>query len=83
MSPECTMLAADQHQSLLVDLKQLAQVETDIALWLQLKPKVVLEMLHEVARETVLLHYPEYYNIHDEIFVRTEALLEENIRDLR
>ena len=68
---------------MLVDLKQLATTETDIALWLQLKPKILLELLHEVARDAVLMHYPEYQNTHNEIFVRTEALMEENIRDLR
>lgn len=75
--------AADNHQSLLLDLKQFATVETDIALWLQLQPKAVLELMHEVAREAVLMQYPEYQDTHNDIFVRTEALVEENIRDLR
>lgn len=75
--------AADNHQSLLVDLAQLASTETDIALWLQLQPRVVLDLLHEVAREAVLMQYPQYQDTHNEIFVRTEALMEENIRDLR
>lgn len=75
--------AADNQQSLLVDLKQLATTETDIALWLQMQPKVVFELLHEVARDQVLLYYSEYQATHNEIFVRMEALMEENIRDLR
>lgn len=39
--------------------------------------------MHEVAREAVLMQYPEYQDTHNDIFVRTEALVEENIRDLR
>ena len=61
----------------------LASVETDIALWLQCQPKVVMELLHEVAKEYVLEEFPEYGNIHEDIFVRLEASIEENIRDLR
>ena len=66
-----------------MDLKHLAAVETDIALWLQCQPKVVMELLHGVAKEYVLEEFPEYGNIHEDIFVRLEASIEENIRDLR
>lgn len=74
---------AAQQQSLLVDLRQLATVEMDIALWLQCQPKVVMELLNEEAKEYVLKEFPEYGNIHQDIFVRLEASIEENIRDLR
>ena len=74
---------AAQQQSLLVDLRQLASVEMDIALWLQCQPKVVMELLNEEAKEYVLKEFPEYGNIHEDIFVRLEASIEENIRDLR
>lgn len=42
-----------------------------------------MELLNEVAKEFVLKEFPEYGNIHEDIFVRLEASLEENIRDLR
>ena len=74
---------AAQQQSLLVDLRQLATVEVDIALWLQCQPKVVMELLNEEAKDYVLKEFPEYGNIHEDIFVRLEASIEENIRDLR
>lgn len=74
---------AAQQQSLLIDLRQLATVEVDIALWLQCQPKVVMELLNEEAKEYVLKEFPEYGNIHEDIFVRLEASIEENIRDLR
>ena len=76
-------VVAEGKHSLLVDLNQLATTETDIALWLQLQPKVILDLLHDIAKDQVLLQYPEYHATHKEIFVRIEALVEENIRDLR
>ena len=78
-----TQCCADGQQSLLVDLEQLAVVQTDITIWLQCQPKIVMELLHQVAKEVVLLEYPEYENTHKDIFVRVEATIEENIRDLR
>ena len=76
-------LAADGQQSLLVDLMQLATVQTEMAIWLQMQPKIILELLHQVAKEAVLLEFPEYENTYKDIFVRVEAAVEENIRDLR
>ena len=64
-------------------MEHLASVEMDIAFWLQCQPKVIMELLNEVAKEYVLKEFPEYGNIHEDIFVRLEATLEENIRDLR
>ena len=66
-----------------MDLDQLALVQTDITIWLQCQPKIVMELLHQVAKEVVLLEYPEYEYTHKDIFVRVEATIEENIRDLR
>lgn len=76
-------MCVGQQQSLLVDLKHLGIVEMDIALWLQCQPKIVMELLNEVAKEYVLKEFPEYGNIHEDVFVRLEASIEENIRDLR
>ncbi|KAL0036084.1 hypothetical protein WJX79_002039 [Trebouxia sp. C0005] len=81
--PRIRDMCIDGQQSLLVDLDQLALVQTDITIWLQCQPKIVMELLHQVAKEVVLLEYPEYENIHKDIFVRVEATIEENIRDLR
>ena len=66
-----------------MDLTQLATVEMDIAIWLQCQPKIVMELLNEEAKDFVLKEFPEYSNIHEDIFVRLEAIIEENIRDLR
>ena len=83
MDAKQLLCPAGQQQSLLVDLKHLGIVEMDIALWLQCQPKIVMELLNEVAKEYVLKEFPEYGNIHEDIFVRLEASIEENIRDLR
>ncbi|KAL0055666.1 hypothetical protein WJX82_002980 [Trebouxia sp. C0006] len=81
--PRIRDMCIDGQQSLLVDLDQLALIQTDITIWLQCQPKIVMELLHQVAKEVVLLEYPEYENTHKDIFVRVEATIEENIRDLR
>lgn len=83
MSSKEVHRCAAQQQSLLVDLNQLATVEMDIAIWLQCQPKIVMELLNEEAKDFVLKEFPEYGNIHEDIFVRLEAIIEENIRDLR
>ena len=62
---------------------QLATVQTEIALWLQCQPKIIMDLLHQVAKEAVLLEFPEYENMHKDIFVRVEAVCEDHIRDLR
>ena len=76
-------LAADGQQSLLLDLMHLATIQTEMAIWLQVQPKIILEVLHQVAKEAALLEFPEYENTYKDIFVRVESTVEENIRDLR
>ena len=61
----------------------LATIQTEMAIWLQVQPKIILEVLHQVAKEAALLEFPEYENTYKDIFVRVESTVEENIRDLR
>lgn len=47
-------------------------------------PKVVLDILHQTAKEVVLEDFPEFGNIHQDVFVRfPELSYVESIRNLR
>ena len=71
-------------QSLPVSYSLIASREQALALFLPEAPKEVLDIFNEAAKEIILVMYPEYYKIHEQIFVRITGLpLVEDLRSLR
>ena len=55
-----------------------------VAVWLADAPRPMLKLVNEAASALVADWYPEYANIHADIFVRfTDLPVDDNIRDLR
>jgi DNA replication licensing factor MCM2 len=75
-----------QHnkQSIEVNFGHLSSRQPTLAMWLAEEPAIMLPILNEVANDTVLEVYPDYSNIHDQVFVRVRDLpVEDKLRDLR
>ena len=55
-----------------------------LAIWLAEEPELILPIFNQVALEITLEIFPDYENIHKEIFVRIRDLsVEDKLRDLR
>lgn len=76
--------AAGNKQSLEVDWRHLVSWSVKLAMAVVDAPKVVLDILHATAKEVVLEDFPEFGNIHQDVFVRfPELSFVESIRNLR
>ena len=76
--------SADNKQSLEVEFEHLVMWSTKLALAVVDAPKTVLGILDAAAKEAVLEDWPEFSNIHQEIFVRFPTLsVVDSIRNLR
>lgn len=77
-------LGAGNKQSLEVDWPHLVRWSVKLAMATVDAPKVVLDILHQTAKEVVLEDFPEFGNIHQDVFVRfPELSYVESIRNLR
>ena len=75
---------ADNKQSLEVEFEHLVLWSQKLALAVVDAPKAVLPILDAAAKEAVLEDWPEFSNIHQEIFVRFPTLsVIDSIRNLR
>ena len=75
---------AGNKQSLEVDWRHLVSWSVKLAMAVVDAPKVVLDILHATAKEVVLEDFPEFGNIHQDVFVRfPELSFVESIRNLR
>lgn len=82
----CLLLLTANLQSLEVDYSQMILDDKckQLAVWLADSPRCIISLLDAAARELVFRNYPEYENIHEQIFVRVTNLpIDDNIRDLR
>ncbi len=72
-------------ESLEVDFADLAESKPIISLFLSTCPEQILKIFDIVAMEAVLLHYPDYSNIHSDITVRIVNYFPNNytLRELR
>ena len=71
-------------QSLPVSYSLIGSREQALALFLPEAPREVLEIFNDAAKEIILVMYPEYNKIHEQIFVRITGLpLNEDLRSLR
>jgi len=78
------LMCSENKQSLEVNFSHLSHKQPTLAIWLAEEPALMLPVLNEVAMDTVLEVYPEYNNIHNDIFVRVRDLpVEDKLRDLR
>ena len=77
-------MCASNKQSLEVTFPHLSSKYPSLAIWVAEEPTLILPIFNEVAYEITLELYPEYYNIHSEIYVRIiELPVEDKLRDLR
>ena len=74
----------ENKSTLEVSYSDLSKVEEDLCILLADEPTEMLNIFNEVALSCVLIKFPNYKNIHEEIYVRISDLPEcESIRDLR
>ncbi|CAK0754965.1 hypothetical protein CVIRNUC_002337 [Coccomyxa viridis] len=77
-------MCKDNKQSLEVEFEHLVLYSQKLALAVVDAPKIVLPILDKAAKEAVLEDWPEFINIHSEIFVRFPTLtVIDSIRNLR
>lgn len=77
-------MCTHNRQSLEVTFLHLSQKFPTLAIWLAEEPSLILPILNEVAFELVNEVYPQYYKIHNDIYVRVRDLpVEDKLRDLR
>ena len=75
---------ADNKQSLEVEFEHLVHWSQKLAIAVVDAPKIVLGILDKAAREAVLEDWPEFRQIHEDIFVRFPSLsVVDSIRNLR
>ena len=78
------LCCVDNKQSLEVEFEHLVLWSQKLALAVVDAPKAVLPILDAAAKEAVLEDWPEFSNIHQEIFVRFPTLsVIDSIRNLR
>lgn len=77
-------MASENKATLEVSYKHLSETELDLCVLLADEPSEMLKIFNEIANNFVLSKFPDYKNIHHEIFVRiTDLPVTEKIRDLR
>lgn len=63
---------------------QLSHFQPRLAIWLADMPRPILALFDEVARQVVRERYPNYWMIHEDIYVRIHHLpIPDSLRDLR
>ena len=77
-------MCQNNKQSLEILFGNLSHKYPTLAIWLAEEPKLMLEIINQVASEVVGEVYPDYYKIHDKIYIRVKDLpVEDKLRDLR
>lgn len=77
-------MCLNNKQSLEVTFNHLSNKFPTLAIWLAEEPSLILPIMNEVAFDLVGEVYPEYYKIHNEVYVRVKDLpVEDKLRDLR
>lgn len=77
-------MCQNNKQSLEIVFNNLSQKFPTLAIWLAEEPKLMLDIINHVASDVVSEVYPDYYKIHDKIFIRVKDLpVEDKLRDLR
>jgi DNA replication licensing factor MCM2 len=77
-------MCQNNKQSLEITFNHLSAKFPTLAIWLAEEPELILPIFNEVAKEITLEIFPEYENIHREIFIRVRDLpVEDRLRDLR
>lgn len=77
-------MCQNNKQSIEVNFVHMSNKLTGIAIWIAEEPAKMIPILNDVAADIVAEVYPEYSNIHSEIFVRIRDLpVEDKLRDLR
>jgi DNA replication licensing factor MCM2 len=79
-----TEMCGNNKQSLEITFNHLSAKYPTLAIWLAEEPELMLPIFNQVALDITLEIFPDYLNIHKEIFVRIRDLpVEDRLRDLR
>lgn len=77
-------MCGNNKQSLEVTFNHLSAKYPTLAIWLAEEPELILPIFNQVALDITEEIFPDYKNIHREIFVRIRDLpVEDKLRDLR
>lgn len=77
-------MCSSNKQSLEVTFIHLSKKYPTLAIWLAEEPILVLPIFNDVGSELIAEVSPEYYNIHQEVYIRIKDLpVEDKLRDLR
>lgn len=77
-------MCQNNKQSLEIIFNHLSTKYPTLAIWLAEEPKLMLDIINQVALDVVVEVYPDYHKIHSQIFVRVKDLpVEDKLRDLR
>lgn len=77
-------MCLNNKQSLEVTFNHLSGKFPTLAIWLAEEPSLILPILNVVAFELVGEVFPDYYKIHNEVYIRVKDLpVEDKLRDLR
>jgi len=63
-------MCQNNKQSLEIIFNNLSTKFPTLAIWLAEEPKLMLDIINQVALDVVVEVYPDYHKIHDQIFVR-------------
>jgi DNA replication licensing factor MCM2 len=77
-------MCTNNRQSLDVNFPHLSTKIPTLAIWVAEEPTYLIPILNSVAQEVVCELFPEYNEVHSDIFVRIKHMpIEDNLRDLR
>lgn len=77
-------MCMNNKQSLEINFNHLSTKNPTLAIWLAEEPALLFPTLSQVALDLISEVYPDYGNVHKEIFVRIKDLpVEDKLRDLR
>ena len=77
-------MCSKNKSSLEVDFNHLDSKHPTLSMWIVTEPNVILPYLNDVALECAKKYFPDYGEIHAEIFIRIDNYpVQDKIRDLR
>lgn len=77
-------MCSKNKSSLEIDFNHLDSKHPTLSMWIVTEPNVIIPYLNDVALECAKKYFPNYGDIHPEIFVRVDNYpVQDKIRDLR
>lgn len=77
-------MCTNNLQSLYIVYHDFSRIYPTLAIWLAEEPSLMLPILDDVAMDVLLQVYPDYQQVHQQVFVRIRDLpVQDKLRDLR